>query len=72
VDKNFRAEVDDRGERMNQKIRQAQMQKIPYMLILGDREQEQQAVSVRSRESGDLGSMQISDLVTRFNGELTL
>jgi threonyl-tRNA synthetase len=67
----FRVEVDDRGERMNQKIRQAQMQKIPYMLILGDREQEQQAVSVRSRESGDLGSMQISDLVAKLDTELS-
>ena len=66
----FRVEVDDRGERMNQKIRQAQMQKIPYMLILGDREQEQQAVSARSRESGDLGSMQISDLVARLDTEV--
>ena len=67
----FRVEVDDRGERMNQKIRQAQMQKIPYMLILGDREQEQHAVSARSRESGDLGSMQISDLLTRLDTELS-
>ncbi|MEC9309154.1 MAG: threonine--tRNA ligase [Chloroflexota bacterium] len=66
----FRVEVDDRGERMNQKIRQAQIQKIPYMLILGDREQEQQAVSARSRESGDLGSMQISDLVARLDTEV--
>jgi threonyl-tRNA synthetase len=65
----FRAEVDDRGERMNLKIRNAQMQKIPYMLVVGDREQEQAAVSVRQREEGDLGSMALADLAARMKRE---
>jgi threonyl-tRNA synthetase len=65
----FRAEVDDRGERMNLKIRHAQMQKIPYMLVVGDREQERGAVSVRQREEGDLGSMALADLAARMKGE---
>ena len=68
-DQGFRVEVDDRGERMNLKIRNAQMQKIPYMLVVGDREQEQAAVSVRQREEGDLGSMALADLAERMKGE---
>jgi threonyl-tRNA synthetase len=48
----IRVEVDDRGERMNAKVRHAQLQKVPYMLIVGDREAEDDAVSVRLR-SGD-------------------
>ena len=67
--KGFRVEVDDRGERMNQKIRQAQLQKMPYMLVVGDREQEQGAVSVRQRERGDLGSMALEALVGMMMGE---
>ena len=66
----FRVDVDDRGERMNLKIRNAQMQKIPYMLVVGDREQEQAAVSVRQREEGDLGSMALADLAARMKGEV--
>jgi threonyl-tRNA synthetase len=66
----FRAEVDDRSERMNLKIRQAQLQKVPYMLIVGDREQEQDAVSVRQREGGDLGAMPLEALAERMMGEI--
>jgi threonyl-tRNA synthetase len=54
---------------MNLKIRQAQLQKIPYMLVLGDREQEQGAVSVRLREGGDLGAMPVEAVVERMMGE---
>ena len=56
----FRAEVDRRNERMNQKIRTAQLQKIPYMLVVGDREAEASAVAVRSRDGGDLGAMPLA------------
>jgi threonyl-tRNA synthetase len=66
----FRADVDDRGERMNQKIRQAQLLKIPYMLVVGDREQEQGAVAVRQREGGDLGAMPLSELLDRLQDEV--
>ena len=65
----FRVEIDNRGERMNQKIRQAQMQKVPYMLVIGDREQENQMISVRSRESGDLGSMNVKELISKMQSE---
>ena len=66
----FRAEVDDRGERMNLKIRNAQLQKVPYMLVVGDREQEQGAVAVRQRERGDLGAMPVADLLERMEEEV--
>ena len=66
----FRAEVDDRGERMNLKIRNAQMQKVPYMLVVGDREQEQEAVGVRQRELGDLGAMAVAELAGRMEEEV--
>ncbi len=65
-----RVEVDDRGERMNAKIRDAQMQKVPYMLVIGDREIEAGAVSVRLRSEEDLGSMQIDPLIDRIQAEI--
>ncbi|MBM3943713.1 MAG: threonine--tRNA ligase [SAR202 cluster bacterium] len=65
----LRAEVDDRGERMNQKIRQAQLQKVPYMLVVGDKEVQDSAVSVRLREGENLGPMPLDALVERMRGE---
>lgn len=66
-----RAQVDDRSERMNAKIRDAQLQKVPYMLIVGDREVENEAVAVRTRANEDRGAVplsnfkeQITDLIT--------
>ena len=52
----LRAEVDERQEKVNYKIREAQLQKIPYMLVTGDREMAEDAVAVRSRAKGDLGA----------------
>ena len=66
----YRADVDSRGERMNLKIRNAQMQKIPYMLVVGDKELEQGAVSVRHREEGDLGPMPLGGLLDRLGEEV--
>ena len=65
----FRAEVDTRSERMNQKIRTAQMQKVPYMLVVGDREQEAGAVAVRHRDGEDLGAVPLDDFLTRLGEE---
>ncbi len=65
-----RVEVDDRGERMNAKIRDAQVQKVPYMLIIGDREVEAGAVSVRLRSEEDLGAMQIDTMIERIQEEI--
>ena len=59
----LRAELDSRNERMNQKIRTAQLQKVPYMLVVGDREAEAGAVAVRTRDAGDLGAMPLGEFV---------
>ena len=55
----LRTELDDRSERMNARIRDAQLQKVPYMLVVGDREEANGQVAVRSREEGDLGSWEM-------------
>ena len=68
----LRSEVDTRSERMNQKIRTAQMQKVPYMLVVGDKELEQGAVSVRHRDEGDLGAMPISEFLEKLGKEAGL
>jgi len=61
----LRVQVDDRGERMNAKIRDAQMQKIPYMLVIGDREVEAGTVAVRLRSGENLGAIAIDDFIAR-------
>jgi threonyl-tRNA synthetase len=61
----MRAQLDDRSERMNMKIRDAQLNKIPYMLIVGDKEVENNTVSVRLRNGEDLGSVEVSGFIER-------
>lgn len=67
-DRKLRVEVDERRETLGKKIREAQLQKVPYMLILGDRDVEQGTVGVRSREEGDLGAMSLEDFLKRIAG----
>ena len=55
--------LDDRSEKMGYKIREAQLNKIPYMLVVGDKEVEDGTVSVRKRGEGDLGAMAIDDFI---------
>ncbi|HEY3266395.1 MAG TPA: threonine--tRNA ligase [Armatimonadota bacterium] len=62
----FRVDVDTRNEKTGYKIREAQLQKTPYMLVCGDREVEADAVSVRSRETGDEGSVPVDELIQRM------
>ena len=52
--------MDDRSEKVNLKIREAQLQKIPYMLVVGDREQENGQVAVRNRKHGDQGARPVA------------
>src|SRR3989454_9110378 len=59
----IRAHLDDRNEKMNLKIREAQLQKIPYMLVLGDREVQNDLVSVRNRKHGDQGQRRVGDFL---------
>ena len=70
INQGFRVEVDSRSERMNLKIRNAQLQKMPYMLIVGDKELEQETASVRLRNGTDMGSMPLSDLISHMDQDL--
>ncbi|MBC7081992.1 MAG: threonine--tRNA ligase [Firmicutes bacterium] len=65
-----RVEVDDRSEKMGYKIREAQLEKVPYMVVAGDREAEQGTVSVRTRSEGDLGPMALADFKARLMREI--
>ena len=58
---NLRSEIDTRDEKLGRKIRDAQLQKVPYMLVVGDKEKEAHTVGVRERSKGDLGSMSIDE-----------
>ena len=62
----FRAESDTRSEKVGYKIREAQLQKIPYMLIIGDKEKENGTVSVRHRQDGDLGAMTVDAFIEKL------
>jgi threonyl-tRNA synthetase len=66
----LRVEVDERSERMQAKIRDAQLQKVPYMLIAGDRDIEAGAVSVRTRNNEDLGGMPVEAFKQRIVEEV--
>jgi threonyl-tRNA synthetase len=65
----LRAELDDRTESVGRKIREAELRKVPYMLVVGDREQEQRAVSLRRHKEGDQGTVALDDAVARLTGE---
>lgn len=69
-DAGLRVEVDERSERMNAKIRDAQLQKVPYMLVVGDKEVEAEAVSLRLRSGEDLGSLSIEAFMERAKQEI--
>ena len=62
-DAGIRATVDERSEKVNLKIRDAQMQKVPYMLVVGGREQENRQVAVRNRKHGDLGVKSVPEFL---------
>jgi threonyl-tRNA synthetase len=69
-EKGFRVELDDRNEKVNYKIREAQLQKIPYMLVIGDREVDCGQVSVRNRQYGDLGGMALDEFALKIQEEV--
>jgi len=66
----LRVEVDERGERMQAKIRDAQLQKVPYMLVVGDREAEAGAVAVRLRSGEDLKARPLAEVIERMRAEV--
>ena len=65
-----RVETDERSEKVGYKIREAQLQKIPYMLVVGDKEAESETVSVRERSEGDLGSMNLEVFLEKYRENL--
>ena len=62
-EKGMRVEVDGRSEKIGYKIREAQLEKVPYMFIIGDKDIEAQTVSVRHRKEGDLGAMKLEQFI---------
>ena len=69
-EKYIRVSVDDRSEKIGYKIREAQLQKVPYMLVIGDKEIEANAVGVRSRTDGDIGQMKLDEFVDKIVNEV--
>ena len=70
LDAEIRVSLDDRAEKIGYKIREAQLQKIPYMLIVGEKEVESGTVSVRSRKDGDLGAVKVEEFIDRAVEEI--
>ena len=67
---NIRVECDIRNEKIGYKIREAQLQKVPYMIILGDKEMKDKNISVRSRKEGDIGTMSLEDFILKLKKEI--
>ncbi|AJD26842.1 threonine--tRNA ligase [Clostridium botulinum] len=67
---NIRVEIDTRNEKIGYKIREAQLEKVPYMLILGDKEVEAGKVAVRSRKDGDLGAISLEEFIEKIKNEI--
>ncbi len=68
--KGIRVEVDSRAEKIGYKIREAQLKKVPYMLVVGDKEQEVNAVGVRKRGEGDVGQMNLTEFANKIEEEV--
>jgi threonyl-tRNA synthetase len=69
-EKGIRVEIDTRNEKIGYKIREAQAQKIPYMLVVGDKEADQGTVAVRHRAQGDLGAMPLAEFADKLLEEI--
>ncbi|MBQ4145498.1 MAG: threonine--tRNA ligase, partial [Clostridia bacterium] len=70
MEKRIRVELDDRNEKIGYKIREAQLDKVPYMLVVGEKEQVDNAVAVRSRKDGDRGAMSIDEFIALIEKEV--
>ena len=66
----IRVEIDDRSEKIGYKIREAQLEKVPYMLLVGDKDVEGGTVSIRDRRDGDIGSMSIEEFIAKITEEV--
>ena len=72
VSAGLRVESDHRSEKLGFKLREAQLQKVPYMLVIGDNETNERKVTIRSRREGDLGSMSVDEFIVKCNEEIKL
>ncbi|MCU6685751.1 threonine--tRNA ligase [Dorea acetigenes] len=70
IEAGVRSEIDLRNEKLGYKIREAQMEKVPYMVIVGEKEVEEGTISVRKRDEGDIGGMKAEELITRIKAEV--
>jgi len=70
LDAGIRVELDERQEKLGYKIREAQMEKVPYILVIGDKEIEANAVGVRARKEGDIGQIPVEEFITRIQKEI--
>lgn len=66
----IRVEIDDRAEKIGYKIREAQVMKIPYMLVIGEKEVDNELVSVRKRDIGDIGQMSVEKFINMVDEEI--
>ncbi|MTN08258.1 threonine--tRNA ligase, partial [Turicibacter sanguinis] len=66
----IRVELDDRAEKIGYKIREAQLEKVPYMLIVGEKELNENKVSVRSRDNGEMGAMDVEEFIANVLKEV--
>ena len=66
----IRTEIDERQEKIGYKIREAQMEKVPYMLVIGDKEMETNTVGVRERKNGDIGQMSLESFIEKIRDEI--
>ena len=71
-EKNIRVEVDERAESVNAKIRDAELEKIPYMVIIGDKEVNENRISIRARKKGDIGTTTINDFIEKLVSEIKM
>ena len=70
LEKGIRVELDSRQEKLGYKIREAQMSKVPYILVIGDKEIEANAVGVRARSEGDIGQLPVEEFIARIEDEI--
>lgn len=66
----IRVEIDDRNEKIGYKIREAQLEKVPYMIVVGDKEIESKTIGVRSRKDGDIGAIKIDEFIEKIQKEI--
>jgi threonyl-tRNA synthetase len=71
IDKGLRSSVDFRNEKISKKVRDAELKKVPYMLIVGDNEMSSNTISVRKKTKGDIGKMSINDFLSSIKTDLS-